>query len=94
MITASIGYAAEQAIDQVNQKFSVSSAEIKTGDSLKFTNHDDVSHNINVIDDDGNAEDQGIQKPGEVISKTFDKAGKFEIRCAIHPRMKMSVKVD
>jgi plastocyanin len=91
---ATSGFAAQQIIDQMNQKFSQESIALKIGDTLQFDNHDDVSHNINVINSDGDADDQGVQKPGENITVKFDKAGKFEVRCAIHPRMKMSVQVD
>ncbi len=60
---------------------------------MHFVNHDDVTHNINVIDEDDNATDKGLQKPGEAIDQMFDKAGKFMIRCSIHPKMKMTIAV-
>ena len=83
----------ETPIDQVGQKFSQSTVSIKVGDTVAFHNQDDVTHNINVTSPSGSPEDQGLQKPGETISKKFDAPGKYEIRCAIHPRMKMSVEV-
>jgi plastocyanin len=36
----------------------------------------------------------GIQAPGETIDVPFDKAGKFTVRCHIHPAMKMTVTVN
>ncbi|HVJ51078.1 MAG TPA: plastocyanin/azurin family copper-binding protein [Aliidongia sp.] len=85
--------AAEINIDQVNQKFSKSSVTVAVGDALHFKNGDDVTHNINVTLDGGDPEDQGLQKPGEIIRYTFAKAGDYDVRCSIHPRMKMAVSV-
>jgi plastocyanin len=67
---------------------------LKAGESIHFLNKDDVTHNINVIDSDDNANDKGLQKPGETIDQKFDKAGDFQVRCSIHPKMKMTVKVQ
>jgi len=92
-LSASAWAAAKLDIDQVGQKFSQTSASIAKGDSISWHNHDDVTHNINVIDASDNSDDQGLQKPGQDLSKTFDEAGHFEVRCAIHPRMKMTVDV-
>ena len=74
--------------------FSIPSVTLKVGDTVRFHNQDDVTHNIMVIDSDDNAEDQGLQKPGVTIVKKFDQAGTFEVRCAIHPKMKMMVTVE
>jgi plastocyanin len=85
--------ASSTTISQSGQKFSERSADLNRGDVLKFANQDDVSHNITVADDDDDATDLGLQKPGEILSYTFDKAGRFKIRCSIHPSMKMAVNV-
>jgi plastocyanin len=89
----SYAYAAETDIEQAGQHFNQTSLAIAVGDTVHFHNLDDVTHNINVIDADGQPEDQGLQKPGEVITKRFDQAGNFVVRCAIHPRMKMKIEV-
>jgi plastocyanin len=86
-------HAAGLTIEQSGQQFSEKSVSVKTGDSVTFANHDDVTHNINVIDDDDDAADLGLQKPGQSLIYKFDKSGKFKIRCSIHPAMKMSVAV-
>jgi plastocyanin len=85
--------AAEIDIEQANQKFSKTSVSIAAGDMLHFKNQDDVTHNINITPEGGDPEDQGLQKPGETINYTFAKAGTYEVRCSIHPRMKMSIGV-
>lgn len=91
---AALAQAAETSVDQVGQKFSQPSATLKIGDFMHFLNRDDVIHNINVIDADGDATDKGLQKPGETIEQKFMVAGTFVVRCSIHPKMKMSVKVQ
>ena len=87
-------YATETTIEQAGQQFSTDTVAVKVGDIIAFSNKDDVSHNIHVQDSSGDTEDKGIQKPGEVIKHTFAKAGDYEVRCAIHPRMKLAVKVQ
>ena len=91
---AALAQAAETSVDQVGQKFSQPSVTLKIGDIMHFMNRDDVIHNINVIDADGDATDKGLQKPGETIEQNFTAAGAFVVRCSIHPKMKMSVKVQ
>jgi plastocyanin len=85
--------AASLTIEQSGQQFSEKSASLGAGDSITFANHDDVTHNINVINDDDDATDLGLQKPGQNLTYKFDKAGKFKVRCSIHPSMKMTVNV-
>jgi plastocyanin len=85
--------ASSVTIDQSGQRFSEKSVALAAGDSLAFANKDDVNHNITVVDDDDDATDLGLQKPGETINYKFDKAGRFKVRCSIHPSMKMAVTV-
>jgi plastocyanin len=85
--------AADIKIDQIGQKFDPNTATLKPGDTIHFVNGDDVTHNINIIDSDDNADDKGLQKPGQEIVQKFDKAGTYMVKCAIHPRMKMTVEV-
>jgi plastocyanin len=86
-------WAADADVTQKGQRFSQTSINLGVGDTMHFHNEDDVTHNINIIDSDGVPDDQGLQKPGEVINHKFDKVGTFEARCAIHPRMKMTIAV-
>ena len=86
-------HAANLTIEQSGQQFSERSTSLKPGDSIVFSNHDDVTHNISVTDDDDDAKDLGLQKPGQSLTYKFDKTGRYKIRCSIHPAMKMSVSV-
>jgi plastocyanin len=85
--------AAGITIDQSGQQFSEKSVALKLGDAMIFANKDDVSHNITVVSEDDDTADLGLQKPGQNLSYKFDKAGRFKVRCSIHPSMKMIVTV-
>ncbi|MBK19469.1 MAG: hypothetical protein CMM52_11605 [Rhodospirillaceae bacterium] len=84
---------AEIVITQKAKKFDKKRIEIKKGDSVKFINADSIAHNIHSRSR-GNKFDLGVSKPGTSVSKVFDKNGKFKVRCAIHPKMKLTVKVN
>jgi cytochrome c peroxidase len=88
--------ATSTTITQAGQAFSETDVSIKVGDHIRFANQDDVNHNILVQegDDDDNARDMGVQAPGQSVDVGFDKAGKFKIRCHIHPSMKLNVEVQ
>lgn len=95
MVTFSMAaYAAEQTVTQSHTTFDVDELTVKAGDIINFSNKDDVTHNIQVVNDSGDVDDKGLQKPGEIIKETFAKAGSYKIRCAIHPKMKMKVTVQ
>jgi plastocyanin len=85
--------AAITTIDQKGQKFSITSVVIAVGDVIQYQNHDDVTHDIMVIDEQGEATDEGLQRSGEIIAPEFDHPGTYQVRCSIHPRMKMTVVV-
>ena len=85
--------AASTTIDQTGGQFSEKSVTVSSGDSIAFANHDDVAHNVTVINEDDDAADLGLQKPGETLTYKFDKSGRFKVRCSIHPGMKLTVNV-
>jgi plastocyanin len=85
-------FAAEHTVNQKGKKFSVSEIAVKKGDKVAFVNDDNVAHNI-FSATAGNDFNLGSQAPGSSASVTFDKAGDVDVMCAIHPLMKMKVKV-
>ncbi len=85
--------AASVTVDQSGQHFSETSLTVKPGDTVVYANRDDVIYNISVIDQDDDADDLGLQKPGQVLSYRFTKLGRFKVRCSIHPSMRMTVNV-
>ena len=79
-------------ITQKGRVFSSESVTIKKGQALTFANDDTVPHNI-VSTSKGNEFNLGSQPPGASTDVTFKEPGDALIICAIHPRMKMTVKV-
>jgi cytochrome c peroxidase len=89
-------HAATTTVNQAGQAFSETDLTLKVGDHVKFLNSDSVNHNILIQsgDDDDDAKDLGVQPPGSSVDALFDKAGKFKVRCHIHPSMKLNVEVQ
>ncbi|CCE02485.1 plastocyanin/azurin family copper-binding protein [Bradyrhizobium sp. STM 3809] len=84
--------AATQVIHQQGRAFSEESVTVKKGDALTFLNDDTIPHNI-MSTSKGNEFNLGSQQPGASTDVTFKEAGDVAVICAIHPRMKMTVKV-
>jgi plastocyanin len=77
---------------QEGRKFSESEVTIRQGESVTFTNHDSFTHNV-YSKTPGMAFDLRTQKPGTSNEIKFDNAGEADVQCAIHPQMRMKVKV-
>jgi plastocyanin len=84
--------AANLTITQKGRVFSSEEITIKKGGTLTFLNDDSVPHNI-LSTSKGNEFNLGSQAPGASTDVTFKEVGDVLILCAIHPRMKMMVKV-
>jgi plastocyanin len=84
--------AANLTITQKGRLFSSESITIKRGESVTFANDDTVPHNI-VSTSKGNEFNLGSQPPGAATDVTFKETGEAQVICAIHPRMKMTVKI-
>ncbi len=76
-------------IQQKNRRFIPSQIEIARGDSLTFTNQDEFVHQMYV---DGLFDSDG-KRPGETLTERFANGGTFEVKCHIHPKMKLVVRV-
>ena len=74
----------------------VETLKLKAGDKLTFANRDIAAHNINATAGADTVFDFGLQPPGAANDRSFEfkKKGEFEVRCAIHPKMKLKVVVD
>ena len=84
---------AATSISQKDKTFSQESVTVKAGEKVKFVNDDNVTHNLTVKTPGGKAKPGVQEKPGDEIEFAFDEVGSYEIRCLIHPKMKMSVEV-
>ena len=84
--------AATQVIHQQGRTFSSESFTVKKGEAVTFLNDDTVPHNI-MSTSAGNEFNLGSQAPGSSTDVSFKEAGDVSVICAIHPRMKMTIKV-
>jgi plastocyanin len=85
-------FAADHVVAQKDRQFGVRHLKIKVGDAVAFRNDDPFFHNIFSLSS-ARSFDLGSYPKGESRSVAFDKAGKVDIECAIHPEMKMTVEV-
>lgn len=88
----SVVHAAEYEIGQKDKKFTEKKLDIKVGDTVKFTNEDPFFHNVFSLSDNKTF-DLGSYPKGKSKSVTFDKPGKIDVECAIHPTMHMVIEV-
>lgn len=92
ILTAS-GFAADHKVSQKRKQFSVDNLTIKAGDTITFTNEDPQTHHLFVRN--AKIKINTKQSPkSEPISFTFTEPEELTIRCAIHPKMKLQVKVE
>lgn len=82
----------EHKINQKDREFSAAEITIKPGEKIVFQNDDEVTHNV-FSTSKVNAFTIKVQKPGESSTVDFTEEGTTEVRCAIHPKMKLTVTV-
>jgi len=80
-------------VTQKDQAFAPTTLTTKVGATLVFKNDDSVTHNSYSMSK-GNEFNSKAQQPGETASVTFKAPGVVEIRCAFHPKMRMTVTVQ
>lgn len=86
-------FSAEILIIQKDKKFDKPEITINKGDTIKFKNNEtNVTHNVFSLGP-SNSFELKTQPPGSESPVTFNEAGETEIECAIHPTMKLKVKV-
>ena len=84
--------AGEYEVGQKNKAFTVNQLKVQVGDTVKFTNEDPFYHNIFSLTE-VKSFDLGSFKKGKSRTVTFDKPGKVDVECAIHPEMHMVIEV-
>ena len=97
MFAALPAQAKTQTILQKNKSFMVADKKVESitvdvGDQLVFENADPFFHNIFSLSD-LKSFDLGSYEKGKSKSVTFEKKGKVEVECAIHPQMFLEVTV-
>jgi plastocyanin len=79
-------------IVQQGRAFRPGEITINKGEALTFTNDDDFIHQIYVSGGSFNF-DTDERAPGQNITESFTQSGTFQVRCHIHPKMKLVVHV-
>ena len=74
---------------QKGRAFRPAEISIARGETVTFTNDDSYIHQVYVT----GLFDSTEKAPGENLNETFPSAGTFQVRCHIHPTMKMTVRV-
>jgi plastocyanin len=85
--------AKEFTVDQKDKQFTMSDLVIKVGDIIHFRNSDPFFHNVYSLSP-LKIFDLGSYPKGQSKAVTFDKPGEVEVNCAIHPSMKIKIKVE
>jgi plastocyanin len=81
---------ADQTIVQKGRRFAPAEVTIHRGESLTFTNDDEFIHQVYAE----GLFDSEEKEPGDNLTEGFTNAGTFEVRCHIHPKMKLIVHVN
>lgn len=77
-------------VTQKNRRFIPAQVTIARGGTVTFTNEDQFIHQMYV---DG-LFDSAEKAPGEKLTEDFPRSGTFEVKCHIHPKMKLVVRVN
>jgi plastocyanin len=92
LVAGTAAFAEDHVVNQKDRAFSAPEITVKIGDTITFVNHDEVVHNVFSISP-GLAFDIKRQAPGGQSTVKFEQPGVAEVRCSIHPRMKLMVNV-
>jgi plastocyanin len=92
-LMSSRAVASEAVVDQRDLMFVPASVSIASGDTVRFTDSDRITHNITIVYPDGTTVDKGMDRYGEDIIVHFTKPGTYQVRCLIHPMMHMTITV-
>jgi plastocyanin len=97
ILVPAIAQAEEITVTQTDKSFKLNGTKvenltIKAGDSIKFLNEDPWFHNIFSLSD-LKTFDLGSYPKGQFKTVVFEKAGKADIECAIHPNMMLHLEV-
>jgi plastocyanin len=77
-------------VTQKNRAFGIPSVQIQTGGLVDFNNEDTFRHQI-YVESPSFTFESDEQDPGKTVEIKFSKAGLFEVRCHIHPKMLLKV---
>ena len=83
--------AGESAVKIDNFTFSPATLTVSAGTTVRWTNHDDIPHNV--VSEDKSFKSK-VMDTDENFSYTFTKPGTYSYFCSIHPKMTGKVVVQ
>jgi plastocyanin len=89
LVAANTAFAEDHVVVQQGRAFHPGEITINRGETLTFTNSDEFIHQVyaeGLFDSDE-------KSPGQNLTESFTQSGTFEVRCHIHPKMKLVVHV-
>lgn len=89
---SSVGLAKDFTITQKDKMFDQKEVTLKIGDTIKFVNGDPTTHHL-LFKKDGERISKKQASDSDPILVTFEQEQETTVRCAIHPKMKLKVKV-
>jgi plastocyanin len=93
LLSAAAFAATGTVISQRGKVFDPGEVTIPAGTALRIANDDDVLHHV-YIESPNLDFDSGEQEPGRTIEIKFDRPGTYIAKCAIHPKMHLTVVVQ
>jgi plastocyanin len=91
---AAVAQSGLQVVGQKDRAFSAEVLTVAKGAQVRFQNDDVIAHNVQVRDPAGASRISTLQRPGDHTDIEFNVSGDNDVRCVIHPRMRMIVKVQ
>ena len=82
-----------QTISQKKRKYAPEAVTLQVGETLRVLNDDIFLHHA-FIESDEMEYDSGSMEEGESRDIVFDKQGRFVMKCAIHPKMRLDITVE
>jgi cytochrome c peroxidase len=83
---------AATTVGQKGRRFSPGAVLLRVGQALRIVNDDTRTHNVR-IDGPGLSFNSDGQNPGDTVTIGFDRPGRYEAICGIHPEMRLTVDV-
>jgi len=83
------------AVNVIIKDFSFQPAElkVKVGDTVVWTQHDSVKHNVEIISGPESFKSE-LLEVNQTFSYTFTKPGEYSYKCTPHPKMRGKVIVE
>lgn len=81
-------------VGQKDKTFAPDTVTAAVGSVIHIKNDDEVVHNIMVTPPGDATKNTGIQKPGENMGIVLDKLGDYQVKCGIHPKMKLTIQAQ